>query len=69
VQCDYLASYEADPANYFTMHSHVSGYTAGAAYKVQVKWTDASGIAGGTATVKDNTSNTTAASANFWNSI
>jgi trimeric autotransporter adhesin len=54
------SSYKVDPSN--TSYAFdVSGYTAGAAYKVQVKWTDASG-AGGTATVKDDTSNTTAAS-------
>jgi hypothetical protein len=50
---------KVDPSN--TSYAFdVSGYTAGAAYKIQVLWTDAAG-ANGTATVKDDTSNTTAA--------
>jgi hypothetical protein len=54
------SSYKVDPSN--TSYAFdVSGYTAGAAYRIGVLWTDASG-AGGTATVKDDTSNTTAAS-------
>jgi hypothetical protein len=53
------SSYKVDPSN--TSYAFdVSGYTAGAAYKIQVLWTDAAG-SNGTATVKDNTSNTTAA--------
>jgi hypothetical protein len=54
------SSYKVDPSN--TSYAFdVSGYTAGAAYKIQVLWTDAAD-ANGTATVKDDTSNTTAAS-------
>jgi len=50
---------KVDPSN--TSYAFdVSGYTAGAAYKIQVLWTDAAG-ANGVATVKDDTSNTTAA--------
>jgi hypothetical protein len=55
------SSYKVDPSN--TSYAFdVSGYTAGAAYKIQVLWTDADNTAVGTATVKDDTSNTTAAS-------
>jgi len=50
---------KVDPSN--TSYAFdVTGYTAGAAYKIQVLWTDAAG-ANGVATVKDDTSNTTAA--------
>jgi hypothetical protein len=53
------SSYKVDPSN--TSYAFdVSGYTAGAAYKIQVLWTDAADT-NGTATVKDDTSNTTAA--------
>ena len=53
------SSYKVDPSN-TSYGFDVSGYTAGAAYKIQVLWTDAAG-SNGVATVKDDTSNTTAA--------
>ena len=53
-------AYTVDPSN-TSYGFEVSGYTPGKAYKIQVLWTDAAG-SNGTATVKDDTANTTAAS-------